>query len=488
VTTGAGVRLRELEPRTSTPLARAAGRAVLAARAAYAGAALAYALSSALVATWVGHLELHPIRFAVLTLLSAWLTVPTLLAVGMTPRWVVMTLWAGYAALLLVLPVAGGVSPGQSLTLLALQGALPALFIAGTSARRLRGVAWLVAPGLAALTLAVSTAYPVWLYVRLGVPLDADALAFMAATVGTVAALCAYVYSIVWRYARKRASDQGLLLAQWWFVLTVSQVLSAATVGPWQGAAWLIPFVAYVTVARVLLGRVRRLTAGAPPATLLLLRTFGHRSRSERLLRDLTGTWRWVGTIELIGGTDLASETLEPDEFLDFVRGRTWRRFVRDRDEVEQRIRDLDLVPDSDGRYRVNELLCHDDTWRETFRRLAPTVDAVLLDVRGYTATNAGVRFELQQLVERIPLARLVALTDATTDLAALHEALRAAVALRGSASAVGPATLGVLTMRGNRIRDAQRLLHALSQAAEAAGTDRGVRSGPTATRANRLP
>ena len=88
-----------------------------------------------------------------------------------------------------------------------------------------------------------------------------DALAFMAATVATVAALCAYVYSIVWRYARKRASDQSLLLAQWWFVLTVSQVLSAATVGPWQGAAWLIPFVAYVTVARVLLGRVRRLTA-----------------------------------------------------------------------------------------------------------------------------------------------------------------------------------------------------------------------------------
>src|SRR5215218_366277 len=301
--------LDQLEPRTSTPLAHAAGRAVSSARVAYCGAALAYALSAALVTLWVENLQFYPIRFVVLALLSAWLTVPTLLAVGLTSRRTTVALWVSYAALLLALPVVGGVSPGQSLTLLAVQGALPALFIAGTSARRLRGVAWLVAPGLAALTLAVSSAYPVYLYVRLGVPFDGDALGFLAVTAATVAALCAYVYSIVWRYARKRASDQSLLLAQWWFVLTVDQALSAATRGPWHGAAWLIPFAAYVTVANVLLRRVRRSTAGTPPATLLLLRTFGHRGRSERLLRDLTGTWRWVGTIELIGGTDLASET-----------------------------------------------------------------------------------------------------------------------------------------------------------------------------------
>src|SRR4051794_34533421 len=505
------VRLDELEPRTSTPLAQAAGRAVFGARLAYCGAALAYALSSALVFLWVGGLDFHPVRFVVLALLSAWLTVPTLLAVGLTSRRTTIALWASYAALLLALPVVGGVSPGQSLTLLTVQSALPALFIAGTSARRLRGVAWLVAPGLAALTLAVSSAYPVWLYLHLGVPFDADALGFLAATVATVAALCAYVYSIVWRYAHKRASDQSLMLAQWWFVLTVDQALSAATAGPWHGVAWLLPFAAYVTVADVLLSRVRRSTAGKPPATLLLLRTFGHRGRSERLLRDLTGTWRWIGTIQLIGGTDLASETLEPDEFLDFVRGRTWRRFVRSSAEVDQRIRELDLAADRDGRYRVNELLRHDDSWQETFQRLAPTVDAILLDVRGYTAANAGVRFELEQLVQRVPLRRAVALTDGTTDLAVLRETLQDAVSRRPAAPPVTQpkqptqptqpkqptqstratqstpprqrtpelqATLNVLPMRGNRTQDARRLLDALSQVADTAAPAHQVGTG----------
>ena len=122
-----------------------------------------------------------------------------------------------------------------------------------------------------------------------------------------------------------------------------------------------------------------------PPARLLLLRMFGDRDRSSRLLRDLTVHWRWVGSVDLITGTDLATELLEPHEFLDYLRGRLRRHFVRGPDDLTRRLDELDLRPDLDGRYRVNELLCHEDTWRPALEALVHEVDAVLIDLRGLT-------------------------------------------------------------------------------------------------------
>jgi hypothetical protein len=40
---------------------------------------------------------------------------------------------------------------------------------------------------------------------------------------------------------------------------------------------------------------------------LLFLRTFGSRRRSERLLRDVTRPWGYLGTVQIIAGPDLAT-------------------------------------------------------------------------------------------------------------------------------------------------------------------------------------
>jgi hypothetical protein len=79
--------------------------------------------------------------------------------------------------------------------------------------------------------------------------------------------------------------------------------------------------------------------------------------------------WRYIGSVELIAGTDLATDALEPHEFLDFARGKLPRHFVTV-DNLGCRIDQLDLQPDADGRFRINQFFCHDETWRSTVHTL----------------------------------------------------------------------------------------------------------------------
>jgi len=78
--------------------------------------------------------------------------------------------------------------------------------------------------------------------------------------------------------------------------------------------------------------------------------------------------------------------------------------------------------PDPDGRYRVDELFCHDNAWRPVLRELARRSDCVLLDVRGFTPEHSGATYEIQQLAQLVPLDRVLLLIDGTTD----HPFLRA--------------------------------------------------------------
>jgi hypothetical protein len=187
------------------------------------------------------------------------------------------------------------------------------------------------------------------------------------------------------------------------------------------------------------------------------------------LLRDLTVHWRWVGSVELITGTDLATELLEPHEFLDYLRGRLRRHFVRGPADLARRLDELDLRPDLDGRYRINELLCHDDTWRPALAALVHEVDAVLIDLRGLTPQRTGVVYEIEHLVAEVPLRRVVALADATTDQGVLRWALD-----RAAAQAPGDApfrddpepALRTVALTGGWSADLASVLDAVGQAA----------------------
>lgn len=229
------------------------------------------------------------------------------------------------------------------------------------------------------------------------------------------------------RHVARRSSDQTLTLEAMWLLFAVVQTVSFA----FEGLAWMasgvVAFAAWklVTAAGFRLAGLGQAMApaaahpgsadqgptGAP--ALLLLRVFALGARSERLFDALGKRWLRIGNIDMIAGPDLATTAVEPHEFLDFVGGRLSRQFVRDEADLARRFAARALGPDPDGRHRVNEFFCHDDTWRPTMLRLAQAADVVLMDLRGFSPQNQGCRYELQQLLDFVPLARVLVLVDA---------------------------------------------------------------------------
>ena len=163
----------------------------------------------------------------------------------------------------------------------------------------------------------------------------------------------------------------------------------------------------------------------SPPT--LLLRVFGYQSRTESLFDGVAQQWRFHGPVQLIAGVDLATRSVDPGDILAFVSGDLASRYVAAPDDVPARLRQLDLQRDPDGRFRVNELYCHDDTWRPMLQALLDASDGVLMDLRSFSKRNAGCLFELEQIVRRVPTEKIVLVCDRTTDLPLLGEVLNQA-------------------------------------------------------------
>lgn len=282
------------------------------------------------------------------------------------------------------------------------------------------------------------------------------------------------------RHVARRSSDQALTLEAMWLLFAVVQTVSFAFEGLAWMAAGVVAFAAWklVTTVGFRLAGLGQAPVPAPvrsggdgegktgaPA-LLLLRVFALGARSERLFDALGKRWLRIGNIDMIAGPDLATTAVEPHEFLDFVGGRLSRQFVRDEADLARRFAARALGPDPDGRHRVNEFFCHDDTWRPTMLRLAQAADVVLMDLRGFTPQNQGCRYELQQLLDFVALERVVVLIDADAardfidgTLGTLWQASRADSPNR----AASPARVRLLEDRGETT--AARLVDALLEA-----------------------
>ncbi|HVP50184.1 MAG TPA: hypothetical protein VMT56_03075 [Candidatus Bathyarchaeia archaeon] len=227
------------------------------------------------------------------------------------------------------------------------------------------------------------------------------------------------------RYERKKFSDQSLTLDTIWLVFAVVQSIYLAFQGPLWILTGLFAFLAYKIVSAVAFRRLLATQTQGPSTTLLLLRVFSLGKRSESLFDKLRRHWQYLGGTLMIAGPDLVTTTVEPHEFLDFVRGRLGRRFVSGIHDVEGRLASLDTAADPDGRHRITEFFCHNDTWQMTVERLAAFSDVVLMDLRSFSPSNRGCVFELGRLLDAVDLNRIVFLIDATTDRSYLESTLQ---------------------------------------------------------------
>jgi hypothetical protein len=225
-------------------------------------------------------------------------------------------------------------------------------------------------------------------------------------------------------FERKRFSDVQLIVDCWWIVVTAEEIaMLSITYGLSGIGGGVAAFAAYRTVVALAL----RAPSSLPDLRLrrlLLLRVFGYQARTEALFDRVAQRWRFHGPVQLIAGVDLATRTADPGDVLAFVNGRLADSYVASAEDIPRRLARLDFGRDPDGRYRVNEVYCRDDTWRPTLEALLDASDTVLMDVRSFSDRNAGCIFELEQLVRRIATDEVVFVCDKTTDLRLLGRIL----------------------------------------------------------------
>jgi hypothetical protein len=224
-------------------------------------------------------------------------------------------------------------------------------------------------------------------------------------------------------HRRKQISDQSLTLDTVFALFAIVGCFYIPTKYIWGGPA---AFFAYKLIAWMNVKHfVIRHQSWRRAPVLLLLRVFSLGKRSEALFDALTKRWRRVGGIALIAGPDLIRNTVQPDEFLDFLGGRISRRFVSGVEDLEKRVSTLDRMPDPDGRYRVNQFFCRSDSWRIAVRRLVKETSVVLMDLRSFSAENQGCIYELGQILNYVDLRRTLFVVDFTTNRQFLEETLR---------------------------------------------------------------
>ncbi len=229
-----------------------------------------------------------------------------------------------------------------------------------------------------------------------------------------------------YRYQNKWMSDQSINLDALFLLFGIVQPIVLV----FDGWGWIFTgLVAFLAYKVVVWAGFRVLSSGRDAATsgraLLLLRVFSLGQRSKRMLDLLSHVWLRCGPINLIAGPDLATATVEPHEFMDFLGGHLSRRFVQGETDLAERLSCLDIQPDPDGLYRVNEFFCRANTWQITMQALAGQCDAVLMDLRSFTRSNQGCLYELHQLVNSVSLDRLILVIDSSTDWSFLEATLQ---------------------------------------------------------------
>jgi hypothetical protein len=273
-------------------------------------------------------------------------------------------------------------------------------------------------------------------------------------------------------YQRRKVSAQSITIDAIWLLFGIFQSVGLI----FEGERWflisLFAFVVYKIVAWAGFSIAgRRMSSSRKTSNLLLLRVFALGKRSERLFDLLAMYWRYAGGIRLIAGPDLATATIEPHEFLNFLSGKLARQFIDDPQTLDLRLSEMNPQPDYDGQFRVSDFFCYDDTWRLVLSHLVGKSDVVLMDLRGFSAQNSGCIFEINELINMMPLERVLFIVDDTTDEAFLRQTLQRSWDRRKATSPHRRSESEILHLfRLDSLGDekSQRLLHALSMAANA--------------------
>jgi len=437
----------------------------------YALAGIAQSIVATILYLWQAGIEIRPMRTFLVWLPLAW---PIILTLGLTAtstKRQKYALWGGYLIALLAADAAADLfglryQPGfgELFLIWGLHAGLPiaVMIILGNRAWRAVGFIALFF-SIAAMTggllgfqglgcLAISTQSETLLY---STPYLMTAVILILVTGSWWG-----FRHLVRRYQAKHYSDQMLSIDSLWLLVTLIEGLYSMGAAGAASLTYVAAFAAYKAISAIGLRRIRFADHAERPSTLLMLRVFGFTSRTRRLTDQVGHYWRYSGPINMIGGTDLATSLIEPDELFQFWSRKVRQVFIASEDDLRARLNTLDMGRDPDQRYRINEFFCHDNTWQATVKALAERSAVVLMDLRGFGKENRGCEFELEMLFDVVPVSRIVLLVDQTTKIEPLTEVLHTAWAKQSAQSPNQKLTNPELTLC--EVTDSDRALQPL--------------------------
>jgi hypothetical protein len=164
---------------------------------------------------------------------------------------------------------------------------------------------------------------------------------------------------------------------------------------------------------------------GRPPLRIAYLRLFENRPRTRTFVE---GAWREFGRVYFLR----SAGSVTPKEFKQLERtGDVRSMFITSRPQLVAELERPDRPPLPKGRhafqdvgpatvrvrdrygcYPMTSLLCHGSFWKEAVDVLLERVDLVALDLSGLRERNQATRYELQRVIDRVPVERLVLLID----------------------------------------------------------------------------
>lgn len=187
---------------------------------------------------------------------------------------------------------------------------------------------------------------------------------------------------------------------------------------------------------------------GEQPLSIVYLRMFENQPRTRTFIQ---GAWREFGYVYFLRSaksvtprefrrareshdiaglfissreqfaTQLARPPAEPS-------GRHWHSF---KNIGPRTIR----VRDWHGSFPPQGLLCHGAIWKAAVDLLLARADLVVLDMSGFMPDNLGVRYELQRVIDRVPIERVILLADRRSDRSFLRTQIRHAWEQMGDGS-----------------------------------------------------
>jgi hypothetical protein len=237
------------------------------------------------------------------------------------------------------------------------------------------------------------------------------------------------------------------------FIAVVLVHVGAAIFGdrpaPRTALAYSLAVAAHLAIAYRLLNRARR----TPNVKLLVLRVFGIDDTAVFTFEGLLQYWRHFGTfftvvdptfihsqyrqgsglvtaviLSAVGTIAVVAGSKNPEVLawwllLAVVAGaavhmhlslrKTERQFLRSAADVAVRLRHLDDWPrELDLSFKSLPMMCHDNVWKVAVSQTAQVSAVVLMDLRGFAAERKGCQYEVDFLLDNVPLARIVFLVD----------------------------------------------------------------------------